>query len=66
MADKPAALVLAPECPYPAVGGGPLRTASLIEYLSRKYEVDLVVCGLDELVAAGIAVEEGPAAEGTP
>ena len=43
MADKPAALVLAPECPYPAVGGGPLRTASVIEYLSQKYEVDLVV-----------------------
>ena len=29
------------------------------------HQVDLVVCGLDELVAAGIAVEEGPA-EGTP
>ena len=43
MADRPAALILAPECPYPAVGGGPLRTASLIEYLSQKYDVDLVV-----------------------
>jgi glycosyltransferase involved in cell wall biosynthesis len=43
MADRPAALVLAPECPYPVIGGGPLRTASLIEYLSQKYEIDLVV-----------------------
>jgi glycosyltransferase involved in cell wall biosynthesis len=43
MADRPAALVLAPECPYPAIGGGPLRTASLLEYLSQKYEVDLLV-----------------------
>ncbi|MGH2571859.1 MAG: rhodanese-like domain-containing protein [bacterium] len=29
------------------------------------HQVDLAVCGLDELIGAGIAVEEGPA-EGTP
>jgi glycosyltransferase involved in cell wall biosynthesis len=37
------ALVLAPEVPYPLTGGGALRTASLIHYLSRGRDVDLVV-----------------------
>lgn len=41
--DKPAALMLAPEAPYPVAGGGALRTASLLEYLSRRYTVDLIV-----------------------
>ncbi len=40
---EPRALVLAPEAPYPPVGGGALRTASVLEYLRRRYEVDLVV-----------------------
>lgn len=40
---RPAALMLAPEAPYPLAGGGALRTASLLEYLSRKYRVDLIV-----------------------
>ena len=40
---KPAALMLAPEAPYPMAGGGALRTASLLEYLSRHYRVDLIV-----------------------
>lgn len=39
----PNALVLSPESPYPTYGGGPIRTASLIEYLRRKYTVDLIV-----------------------
>ncbi len=37
------ALVIAPEAPYPMHGGGPLRTVSLIEYLRRDCDVDLVV-----------------------
>ena len=41
--EKPAALMLAPEAPYPVAGGGALRTASLLEYLSRRYTVDLIV-----------------------
>lgn len=41
--NEPAALVLSPEAPYPAVGGGPLRTASLLEYLAPRYRTDLVV-----------------------
>lgn len=40
---KPRALVISPEAPYPPVGGGALRTASLLEYLRRRYDVDLVV-----------------------
>jgi polysaccharide biosynthesis protein PslH len=37
------ALLLCPEAPYPAAGGGALRTASVLHYLSRKYAVDLIV-----------------------
>jgi glycosyltransferase involved in cell wall biosynthesis len=40
---RPAALLLSPEPPYPAVGGGALRTASLLEYLGRRYALDLIV-----------------------
>ena len=35
--------MLAPEAPYPLAGGGALRTASLLHYLSRGYETDLIV-----------------------
>lgn len=41
--SRPAALMLAPEAPYPLAGGGALRTASLLEYLARRYAVDLIV-----------------------
>jgi polysaccharide biosynthesis protein PslH len=41
--DRPAALILAPEAPYPLAGGGALRTASLLEYLARGHDVDLIV-----------------------
>jgi len=37
------ALFLSPEAPYPAVGGGALRSASLLEYLSHHYTVDAVL-----------------------
>jgi glycosyltransferase involved in cell wall biosynthesis len=42
-AENPRALFLSPEAPYPLIGGGPLRTASLLEYLSRRYSVDIIV-----------------------
>ncbi len=42
-ADKARALVLSPEAPYPPVGGGAMRTASLIQYLAARYETDLIV-----------------------
>jgi len=35
--------MLAPEAPYPLSGGGSLRTASLLHYLSRRYQLDLIV-----------------------
>lgn len=41
--DQNAALLLAPEAPYPLAGGGALRTASLLEYLGRHYALDLIV-----------------------
>ena len=40
MADR--ALILCPEAPYPLHGGGPLRTAAILNYLAQKYEVDAV------------------------
>jgi glycosyltransferase involved in cell wall biosynthesis len=41
--SAPAALLLAPETPYPLAGGGALRTASLLHYLAQNYQVDLIV-----------------------
>jgi glycosyltransferase involved in cell wall biosynthesis len=40
---KPTALFLTPEPPYPSIGGGPLRSASLLEYLVQHYLVDVIV-----------------------
>src|SRR4051794_13838880 len=40
---KPSALFLTPEAPYPIAGGGSLRSASLLEYLARRYDVDVIV-----------------------
>lgn len=37
------ALFLVPEVPYPTHGGGALRSASLLEYLAQRYEVDVIV-----------------------
>ena len=43
MSARPTALLLAPEAPYPVAGGGALRTASLLEYLARRYDTDAIV-----------------------
>jgi glycosyltransferase involved in cell wall biosynthesis len=40
---RPRALFLSPEAPYPAIGGGALRSASLLEYLAARYVVDVIV-----------------------
>ncbi len=40
---KPEALFLTPESPYPSIGGGPLRAASLLEYLAQHYSLDVIV-----------------------
>jgi glycosyltransferase involved in cell wall biosynthesis len=42
-ADRPAALLLAAETPYPLNGGGALRTASLLQHLAGRYATDLMV-----------------------
>ena len=42
-ADRRRALFLTAEAPYPLVGGGALRSASLVEYLGRGYELDVIV-----------------------
>ncbi|HUK17622.1 MAG TPA: glycosyltransferase family 4 protein [Bryobacteraceae bacterium] len=41
--ERQAALVLSPEPPYPLVGGGALRTASLLNHLARNREVDVIL-----------------------
>jgi polysaccharide biosynthesis protein PslH len=41
--ERPRALFLAPEAPYPLAGGGALRTASVLHYLARKYVVDAIL-----------------------
>ncbi len=35
--------MISPEAPYPLDGGGALRTASLLQYLGARYELDLIV-----------------------
>jgi len=40
---NPNALFLSPESPYPTIGGGPLRSASLLEYLAQTHSVHAVV-----------------------
>ena len=40
---RPAALFLAAEAPYPLAGGGALRSASLLNYLARTHDVDMIV-----------------------
>ena len=41
--NKTSVLLLSPEAPYPVAGGGALRTASLVEYLGPRTELDVVV-----------------------
>jgi len=40
---RPAALFVAPESPYPAVGGGALHSAALLNYLASRYDVDALL-----------------------
>jgi glycosyltransferase involved in cell wall biosynthesis len=41
--SRATALLLSPEAPYPRVGGGALRTASVVEDLARRYALDVIV-----------------------
>jgi glycosyltransferase involved in cell wall biosynthesis len=38
-ASRPRALFLAAEAPYPTIGGGAIRAASVLEYLARRFSV---------------------------
>ncbi len=58
-ATKPRALFLSPEAPYPAIGGGPLRSASLVEYLAQRYAVHAVVFRQPDAPDPGRAVPAG-------
>jgi polysaccharide biosynthesis protein PslH len=37
--NKPRALFLAAEAPYPTLGGGPIRATSVLEYLAQRFSV---------------------------
>ena len=41
--SRPTAVVISPEAPYPMHGGGAIRTASLLHYLARHYDLDLIL-----------------------
>jgi glycosyltransferase involved in cell wall biosynthesis len=41
-ASKGRSLFLSPESPFPAIGGGPIRSASLFEYLAERSQVDVI------------------------
>jgi polysaccharide biosynthesis protein PslH len=40
--NKPRALFLAAEAPYPTIGGGPMRATSVLEYLAQRYSVHAI------------------------
>ncbi len=40
---KPPALFLSVDAPYPIVGGGPMRAASLLEYMARHFAVHAII-----------------------
>jgi len=41
--ERPSALFLSAESPYPPIGGGALRSASLLEFLAQRYDVDVTL-----------------------
>ena len=56
---KPKALFLSAEAFYPVVGGGPLRSASLLEYLARTYSVHAIVFRQAGEPHPGLAIPPG-------
>ena len=56
--DKVTALFVAPEAPYPLVGGGPLRAASMLQYLAQSHTVDAISQALSGTSAAARAATE--------
>jgi glycosyltransferase involved in cell wall biosynthesis len=51
--NKPAVLFLAPEAPYPMIGGGPIRAASVLEYLAQRFSVHAILFREPDLRQAG-------------
>ena len=58
---RPSALFLAPEAPYPAIGGGSLRAASLVEFLARDHAVHLILFREPGAPDPAAAIPEGRA-----
>ncbi len=56
---NPKALFLSAEAPYPAIGGGPLRSASLLEYLAQRYSVHAIVFRQAGEADPGLAIPPG-------
>ena len=56
---KPELLFLSPEAPYPAIGGGPLRTASLLEFFAKRFTIDLVLIAEEGAPDPATAVPAG-------
>jgi glycosyltransferase involved in cell wall biosynthesis len=48
---------VAPERPYPAIGGGAIRTASLLEFLAQRFRLDVI--GFREQGAPGLEFPDG-------
>ncbi len=57
--DGNRSLLLAPECPYPLQGGGPMRTGSLLHYLAGRSAVDLIGFHEEGSAACGGALPGG-------
>jgi polysaccharide biosynthesis protein PslH len=51
------ALFLTAESPYPVVGGGAIRSASILEYLRSRYQVD-VLCFAQDIDPADTRIQE--------
>jgi glycosyltransferase involved in cell wall biosynthesis len=56
---RPDALFVAPEAPYPAIGGGSLRAASLVEFLAHNHRVHLVLFREPGAPDPAVAIPEG-------
>lgn len=53
------ALFLSAEAPYPAIGGGALRSASLLEYLAQRFNVDAVLFAHSQAQSPAASIPPG-------
>jgi polysaccharide biosynthesis protein PslH len=61
VSGRPDALFVAPEAPYPVIGGGALRAASLVEFLARDHAVHLILFREPGAPDPAAAIPEGRA-----